>query len=303
MKTPEFVILGSHAPALFIHTNRIPIAGETVIGWNFEEPRDGGKGSNQAVAAARLGATVAYIGMVGNDRLGNELFQWFREENIDGRWLHRHDRLPTGVGFNITNKEGDCALVTCMGANEGMTTGFIDAALADLAGGQVFLTQFEIPPDIALYAARKASASGMTSIVNPAPAVSGNLSFEGVNILIPNEIEAKVLTGLALESQINPEELLSEVANKTGVRTVIITLGEGGIIASHSGEIWHENPPKVSVVDAAGAGDQFCAALGVGLIREMSMKAACSYAMKAAALSVTRRGTIDAFVYKNEILE
>ena len=87
MPCPEIVVVGSHAPAFYIRTSRIPLAGETVIGWDFEEPRDGGKGSNQAIAAARLGANVAFIGMVGKDRLGNTLYEWFKEEKVDSRWL------------------------------------------------------------------------------------------------------------------------------------------------------------------------------------------------------------------------
>ena len=112
---PEIIVVGSHAPALFIHTDHIPIAGETVIGWDYEEPQDGGKGSNQAIAAARLGARVSFVGMVGEDRLGENLYQWFETEDVESKWLRRHESLSTGVGFNIQNKQGDCALITSMG--------------------------------------------------------------------------------------------------------------------------------------------------------------------------------------------
>jgi ribokinase len=301
MPRPEIVITGSHAPALFIHTNRIPLVGETVNGWDYEEPRDGGKGSNQAIAAARLGANVAFIGMVGNDRLGNNLFDWFKEEKVDSKWLHRHEILPTGVGFNIQNKDGDCALVTSMGANEGLTKEFIDAALADLSQARIFLTQFEIPPKIALYAARSASNYGSITILNPAPAVEGGLSYEGVSILVPNEIEAKIIAGVHLDQEIDSFDLLMLVKQKSGVPTIIITLGEAGIFGIQDCDIWQEKPPEVKVVDASGAGDQFCAALAVGLNDGMDIKAACKYAIKAASLSVTRKGTISAFVYMKEI--
>src|SRR4030042_2525993 len=170
MPNTAIVIVGSHAPAFYIRTSRIPLAGETVIGWDFEEPRDGGKGSNQAIAAARLGANVAFIGMVGKDRLGDNLFEWFKEEKVDSRWLLKHDTLPTGTGFDIKNKDNDCALVTCMGAHAGLTKEIIDFALADLSKAKILLTQFEIPPEIALYAAKKASHLGLTSIFNPDPA-------------------------------------------------------------------------------------------------------------------------------------
>jgi ribokinase len=300
---PQFdiVVVGSHAPALFIHTKRIPLAGETVIGWDFEEPRDGGKGSNQAIAAARLGASVAFVGMVGKDRLGNNLFDWFNEENVDSKWLHQHEVLPTGVGFNIQNQDGDCALITCMGANDGLTQDFIDNSLADLSQTKILLTQFEISPKIALYATQRASNYGIKTILNPAPAVESGLSYEGVSILVPNEIEAKIIAGLPLDKDISNLELLRLVKQKTGVPTVIITLGGQGIIAIKDSEIWQETAPKVKVVDASGAGDEFCAALAVGLNGGMEVKNACKYAIKAASISVTRKGTINAFVYRKEV--
>jgi ribokinase len=301
MAQPEIVVVGSHAPALFIHTKRIPRAGETVIGWDFEEPRDGGKGSNQAIAAARLGANVAFVGMVGKDRLGSNLYDWFEEEKVNSKWLHRHEVLPTGVGFNIQNKDGDCALITCMGANEGLTEEFIDNAIADVSQARILVTQFEIPPKIALYAMQQASRVGMKTLLNPAPAVESGLSYEGVSILVPNEIEAKIIAGLPLEKDISNLELINLVKQRTGVQTVIITLGEQGIITMDDTEVWQDTAPKVKVVDASGAGDEFCAALAVALSSGKDIKEACKYAIKAASLSVTRKGTINAFVYQNEL--
>lgn len=301
MPNPEIVVVGSHAPAFYIRTSRIPLAGETVIGWDFEEPRDGGKGSNQAIAAARLGANVAFIGMVGKDRLGNTLYEWFKEEKVDSRWLLQHDTLPTGTGFDIKNKDNDCALVTCMGANAGLTKEIIDLALADLSKAKILLTQFEIPPEIALYAAKKASHHGLISILNPAPASEKKLSYEGVSILVPNEIEAKIIAGIPLDQRIANKDLLALVKQKSGVPTIIITLGDEGIYALNGSDIWQEKSEKAKVVDASGAGDQFCAALAVGLYQGMDIKTACSFGMRAAAISVTRKGTISAFVCREEL--
>jgi len=297
--SPDIIVVGSHAPALFIHTNRIPIAGETVIGWDYEEPQDGGKGSNQAIAAARLGAKVSFIGMVGKDRLGENLYRWFETEKVDTKWLGQSDANSTGVGFNIQNKDGDCALITSMGANADIQKNYLESAIKDLSSAKYLLTQFEIPPHIALHAAKFASSLGMTTIVNPAPAVDDpELTYEGVSILIPNEIEAKILAGIPLDREMEFTDILLKIHQKLDIDTIIITLGGNGVVVLSEGEVWSQKPPKTELVDASGAGDQFCAALAVALNNEMDLKSACQWAMHAASISVTRKGTIPAFVRK-----
>jgi ribokinase len=188
-----------------------------------------------------------------------------------------------------------------MGANADIQKNYLESAIKDLSSAKYLLTQFEIPPHLALHAAKLASSLGMTSIVNPAPAVDDpNLNYEGVSILIPNEIEAKILAGVPLDQEIDHGHLLTKIHQKLHVDTIIITLGENGVFVQSEGEIWSQKPPRTDVVDASGAGDQFCAALAVALNNEMDLKDACQWAMHAASISVTRKGTIPAFVRKEE---
>ena len=139
-----------------------------------------------------------------------------RKRKLIADGCFKHDTLPTGTGFDIKNKDNDCALVTCMGANEGLTKEIIDLALADLSEAKILLTQFEIPPEIALYAAKKASHHGLTSILNPAPASERELSYEGVSILVPNEIEAKIIAGIPLDQKIANQGFVSACEAEIG---------------------------------------------------------------------------------------
>jgi ribokinase len=258
----RIVVVGSHAPGLFIRVKRPPRLGETVIGWDFQEPVDGGKGSNQAIAVARLGAPVSFVGVVGQDRIGDEGDRWMSEAGVDTTFLRRSSTESSGIGFILLDENGVPAMVTTMGANKELSCEEIDQALDRLDDASVMLTQFEIDIEIALQAARSARERGLTAIVNPAPA---------------------------------PEELVKKLREATGVPVVIITVGEGGAVGMDELGIWLSKAPKVEVADTSGAGDVFCAALAVGLIRGMDIRSASNWACLAAAVSVTKPGTIPAF--------
>lgn len=301
----EIVVVGSHAPALFIDVKRPPLAGETVLGTNFDEPRDGGKGSNQAIAASRLGASVSFVGRVGDDRLGNELKEWFSADSVDFSWLIQNSDYPTGAGFNIQTEDGDCALVTCMGANEFIPKDHIKSALTKMNDAKVMLTQFEIPIETALFAAKVSTDLGMKSIINPAPATLIDFSQyrEQISILVPNEIEAYTLLDISPDLELSMRELCRQLKDCSGANCVIITFGKKGIVAMDDLGIWESTPPMMDAVDASGAGDEFCAALGVALVEGRDIRAASEWAANAAALSVTRQGTIPAFPYRGELEE
>jgi ribokinase len=287
---------------LFVRVHRIPLAGETVIGWDFQEPMDGGKGSNQAIAAARLGARTSFVGRLGRDRLGHEAVKWMTDAGVDLRFTSFSEARSTGMGFIILNEHGVPAMVTAMGANEELDRPQVETALASLTGAKVMLTQFEILPDVALHAAADARRHGMTSIVNPAPAAdisSGDLSV--ADVLIPNETEAKLILRLDPASEWNPLDGARDLRGRSHADCVIITLGESGIVGADSSGEWSMRPPKVEVVDTSGAGDVFCAALAVGLVKGWTHQEASRWACHAAALSVTRMGTIPAFPNLDEM--
>jgi ribokinase len=293
---PQIVVVGSHAPGLFVRVKRVPTAGETVIGWDFQEPMDGGKGSNQAIAAARLGARTCFVGCVGRDRIGDDGERWMRDAGVDTRYLRRSHTTASGVGFIILDEAGVPAMVTTMGANAELSAAEIDAALAELQGAAVLLTQFEIDPQVALHAARTAGQYGMVAIVNPAPAPEQPIhGLDAETVLTPNEAEAKVLLGLDPEETLDLVELAERLCHQAGVGQLIITAGSQGAIGIDASGTWRITPPAVEVVDTSGAGDVFCAALAVGLVEGKPFKAAAEWACAAATLSVSRAGTIPAF--------
>jgi len=298
----EIIVVGSHAPGLFVRVKHIPKPGETVLGWDFHEPMDGGKGSNQAIAAARLGGSVAFVGCVGKDRIGESGEQWMKLAGVNTTFLKHSEHMTSGVGFIILDEDGVPAMVTSMGANTEITKLDIDQAINHLSSAKVLLTQFEIDREIALYAARKAKDFGMTTIVNPAPAMATQKNgFQGIDYLIPNEVEAMNILGMDSSQKFDPFELASNLRAESEAKCVIVTLGQAGYVGSDSLGIWGETPLPVEVVDTSGAGDVFCSALAVSLVNNISIREATAWACKAATLSVTRPGTIPAFPLLEEV--
>ena len=293
--SPQVVVVGSHAPGLFVRVHRTPQAGETVIGWDFQEPIDGGKGSNQAIAASRLGLRTSFVGCIGHDRLGEELKEWLQKERIDARHLYTCKEKGTGIGFIILDDEGVPAMVTSMGANEELNEKMVERAIRDFADARILLTQFEIRPEVALHAARVARQNGLLTIVNPAPARDIPLaSLDVSDILIPNEIEAQNLLGDE-DMTDDVESMARKLRTQSGAGCVIITLGSKGIVGVDSAGLWRIPPPTVNVIDTSGAGDVYCAALAAGIIYGHNYRVASEWACKVAALSVTRQGSIPSF--------
>ena len=298
----DIVVVGSHAPGIFARVKRIPKAGETVIGWDFHEPKDGGKGSNQAIAAALLGGKTSFVGCFGRDRIGDEGEKWLKEVGVDTSWLKRLDHINSGVGFILLDENGLPAMVTSMGANEELTKEYVEQALRAMPKAKVMLTQFEIPVDVALHAAKIAKELGMISIVNPGPAPENPvIGLDAATILIPNETEAQILLGQSPSEKYDAEELATSLKRKFGIPVVIITLGANGIIGIDDEGIWKQEALKVDVVDTSGAGDVFCSALAVSIVNGNSIRDASKWACKVAGLSVTKQGTIPSYPNIEEV--
>jgi ribokinase len=297
---PDIVVVGSHAPGLFIYVERVPVAGETVMGWDYHEPVDGGKGSNQAIAAARLGGAVCFVGCLGRDRRGDDGERWLQEAGIDTTFVTRSRDQPTIGGFTILDAAGVPAIVAALGANADLSRADVDRALAGSPAARILLTQFEIEPQVALYAARRAREQGMTTIVNPAPAsvVEG---LAATDILTPNESEAMTLLGLSPARPLPAAELAQRLRDASGAGTVLVTLGERGAVAAEAGVTWRVPAPRVRAVDTTGAGDAFNGALAVALARGWALRRSVEWACQAAALSVTRKGTIPIFPTEAEV--
>jgi ribokinase len=296
------IVVGSHCPGLFVRVKRPPRAGETVIGWDYHEPVDGGKGSNQAIAAARLGLRVSFVGCVGEDRIGDDGQRWMAEAGVDTTYLYRSQSVASGVGFILLDESGVPAMVSCMGANAALSQAQIDAALQSLHGACILLTQFEILPSLALHAAREAKKQGMLTIVNPAPAPDEPLDgLDCADILAPNESEARQMLGLPLDDATPLADIAGRLRAESGAGIVLVTAGEQGVVGCDAEGTWAITPPPVQVVDTSGAGDVFCAALGVALLEGQAVRQASGWACAVAALSVTRPGTIPAYPTRAEV--
>jgi ribokinase len=299
---PSIVVVGSHAPGIAVRVKRLPAVGETVIGWDLKEPQDGGKGSNQAIAAARLGLAVSFVGCIGNDRLGEECKQTLRAEGVDIQHLYQSNSKETGAGIVIVDENGMPAMITTVGANEMLDFQHVSSALEGFKSAKVLLTQFEIRPEVALHAAQMARRLGMTAVVNPAPAAPISLpDLEVADILVPNEVEAKMLLGFDPNVQTDLEDLVQQLRRRSNAKIVIATVGEQGVVGADSSGVWRALPPKVMVMDTSGAGDVFCAALAVGLTQGLDPRAASVWACSVATLSVTREGTIPSFPTAQEV--
>lgn len=304
-QSPDIVVVGSHAPGVRIDVDTFPQPGETIIGRSMTWPIDGGKGSNQAIAAADLGANVAFVGRVGLDSLGDGIVDLLRDKNVDIQHLRRSETTGTGCGINIVDHRGTPEMITIQGANAELTTEDVSLAFDHYARAKVVLTQMEINPLVALHAARVGKRHGATSIVNVAPAVTFSLSPADrgatIDILVVNEVEAATLDGTLASIDGNEAAVAARLRAATGCGTVVITLGKRGLVAEDGEGAWSLAGAQVPAVDTSGAGDVFCAALAVGIAEGRSARQACAWANFAASISVTRPGTIPSFPSRDEV--
>lgn len=285
----KVVVVGSYNTDLTIKTSRIPRPGETIIGGIFSEG-GGGKGANQAVAAARAGANVSFIARVGNDVLGKEGVQRLSEERINTKFVFYDSAVSTGVAFIVVDEHGENSIVVASGANANLHLRDIERSESELASAAVLLVQLESPLDTVRAAIKKSRAHGAVVILNPAPAqpLEWNLLQE-IDIITPNKVEAEMITGI----KVTDEESLRSISKKFfefGVTTVLITLGSKGVFFGT--EKCMELIPafKVRSVDSTGAGDVFSGSLAAFLAEGMSIDDATKMANASASISVTRMG-------------
>lgn len=302
ISSPQIVVVGSHGGGLFVHVKRIPVAGESVMGWGYEEPVDGGKGSNQAIAAARLGARVAFVGCVGMDRYAELGERALREAGVNLDFLKRSATQSSLGGFVILNEQGVPAIVGLRGANSELGKDDVETALKQLRGARILITQFEILPEVALHTAKIARQLGMTTILNPAPAPDdpiGPLPY--VDYLTPNETEARSLLGIGPESETNSADMARLLLEKYIPGCVMVTAGSRGVYIADGDGVRRVGTPSVQAVDTTGAGDAFNAALAVSLLRKNTLADAAAQACLVAAYTVTKQGTIPIFPTQEEI--
>ncbi|WP_116255302.1 ribokinase [Pseudomonas sp. OV221] len=283
------VVIGSLNMDLVTRAPRLPVGGETLIGHSFATV-SGGKGANQAVAAARLGAQVAMVGCVGSDDYGVQLRNALLAEQIDCQAVSTVDD-SSGVALIVVDDNSQNAIVIVAGANGAMTPAVIDRFDAVLQAADVIICQLEIPDATVGHALKRARALGKVVILNPAPASRPLPAdwFAAIDYLIPNESEATVLSGLPVDSQETAESAASQLI-AMGAGKVIITLGAQGSLFANGQSFEHFPAPKVKAVDTTAAGDTFVGGFAAALANGKSEAEAIRFGQIAAALSVTRAG-------------
>jgi ribokinase len=283
------VVIGSLNMDLVTRAPRLPVGGETLIGHSFATV-SGGKGANQAVAAARLGAQVAMVGCVGNDDYGVQLRDALLAEQIDCQAVSTVED-SSGVALIVVDDNSQNAIVIVAGANGAMTPAVIDRFDAVLQAADVIICQLEIPDATVGHALKRARALGKIVILNPAPASRPLPAdwFSAIDYLIPNESEATVLSGSPVDSLKSAESAASQLI-AMGAGKVIITLGAQGSLFANGQSFEHFPAPKVKAVDTTAAGDTFVGGFAAALANGKSEVEAIRYGQIAAALSVTRAG-------------
>ena len=285
----KVVVVGSLNMDLVTRASRLPRGGETLVGQSFATV-PGGKGANQAVAAARLGADVAMIGCVGSDAYGAQLRDALLVEGIDCQAVNEVEG-SSGVALIVVDDSRQNAIVIVAGSNGQLTPASLLAFDAVLQAAEVIVCQLEVPMDTVGYALKRARALGKTVILNPAPA-SGPLPadwYAAIDYLIPNESEASALSGVPVDSLDAAKVAATHLLN-AGAGKVIVTLGSQGALFADGQGFEHLPTPKVQAVDTTAAGDTFVGGFAAALANGQGEAEAIRFGQVAAALSVTRAG-------------
>ncbi len=283
------VVVGSSNTDMIIRLSRLPRPGETLLGGEFSMAA-GGKGANQAVAAARVGADVTFIARVGKDVFGDRALEGFRRDGIRVDRIVRDPRSASGVALIFVGAEGQNSIAVAPGANGRLTPADVRKARRVIEMADVVVVQLETPMDTVREAAEQAAAAGVPVVLNPAPARTlPSRLLRLVTVLTPNETEAELLSGVAVRNDRSAGRA-ADVLLAQGPRIVVITLGaRGALVATKEGQQIVPSFP-VRAVDTTAAGDVFNGALAVALAEEKPLTEAARFANAAAALSVTRLG-------------
>jgi ribokinase len=296
----KILVIGSSNTDMVIKTNKLPAPGETILGGTFLM-NPGGKGANQAVAAARLGGKVTFIAKRGNDLFGNQTIGLLMRENIETEYIVKDAELPSGVALINVDSNGENSIVVAPGANGNLLREDIPISIFESGSYEILLLQLEIPVSTVEYSAVHASDHNIRVILNPAPAcpLNGNL-LRHVWLITPNETEAEILTSVKV-TDIHSAEKAAKILIEAGVKNVIITLGETGAYICTQNFSGIIPGIKVEPVDTTAAGDVFNGALAVAISEGMELREAVLFANKAASISVTRMGAQASAPFRNEI--
>ena len=297
-------IFGVFVADLCFFGNKIPAKGETVLGNNYIVG-PGGKGSNQAIAAARLNGEVNFITKVGKDSHADMAFSLYKEAGVNVDCIIQDPNLSTGVAGIMIDEKGNNAINVFAGAAAHLQNEDIDKNMEVMKKSKIFLTQMETPDTTTMYALKKAKDNDCLTILNPAPARKINENdFQLLDFFTPNETEAEYYLNKKIETNTDIKNAAKEFLNR-GVKNIIITLGEKGIYFSNGKENFFLEAYKLkqAVLDTTGAGDAFNGAFAVGLANDLDLKEALSFANKVAGISTTRLGAASSMPFVKELTD
>ena len=287
----KVLVVGSYNVGLTVLGPRIPVVGETVLGSHFDMG-PGGKGSNQAIAIARLGGDVAFLAKVGDDIFGRAAMELFDREGIDTSYVSVDGSAHTGAGIIFVDEDGHNAIGVAPGANSLLTAEELVRRRHLFEQCDILLVQFEIPLPTVYQAVRMAKDAGATVIVNPAPAQRiDEECLPLIDVLTPNETETQILTGMEITDRRSAIEAGRRLLG-WGVKSVILTLGKDGAVLLSDGSVEAFDSYEVQAVDTTGAGDAFNGGLAWALAAGRDMAEAIRLGSKVAALSVTQVGVV-----------
>lgn len=284
----KILVIGSLNMDLVINTGKIPVMGETVLGSGFLTA-PGGKGANQAVAAAKLGGDVTMVGCIGNDVFGEQLIENLKKSHAKTEYIGVVDEISSGIAV-ITVKDGNNSIIVAPGANNCLTPQRIVELENLIKNCSFMILQMEIPIETVNTAIDLARKHGVTVVLNPAPAITLDEEFlSRVDLLVLNESESEIITRRNVKSVDDAKSVIMTL-NEIGVKQVVVTMGGKGAVYNDGKNIVHALVPNVKVVDTTAAGDSFIGALTVALSQGKSMEQAVGYANIVGTLTVTKKG-------------
>jgi ribokinase len=301
MHSKKIVVVGSCNTDMVIKADRLPVPGETILGGTFFM-NPGGKGANQAVAAARMGGVVTLISKTGNDVFGKQSVMLYNAENIKTDFIFSDPKQPSGVALITVDSNGENCIVVASGANASLSPSDMNKARGEIESSDLLLMQLEIPIETVEYVAAMASKKGIKVILNPAPAQAlSEQLLKNLYIIIPNKSEAEILSGIKV-TDVESATKAADIISAKGVDIVVITLGSQGALINENNEYQFVKAYKVDTIDTTAAGDTFCGAVCVGLSEGKSILDSVKMAARAAALTVTRMGAQGSIPYRSELI-
>ncbi|MHC4117196.1 MAG: ribokinase [Planctomycetota bacterium] len=288
-ETPKIAVVGSSNMDLVVKSNRIPAVGETILGGDFLMV-PGGKGANQAVAAAKLGAQVYFVAKLGNDVFAEQSLGNFKKEAVNTKHVVQTGEAPSGVALIMVDDGGNNLIVVAPGANQTLLPPDVKKAESDIASCGAVVAQLEVPLETIECAAKMANDLKVPFVLDPAPAreLSSEL-LSMVDVLTPNETEAQILTRIEVTDEESARAAAKNLLERD-VKAVILTLGDKGFLLADDEQAEYVPSRKVDAVDSTAAGDAFTGSLAVGIAEKKAIMDAALFANYVAALSVTKMG-------------